>query len=81
VAVRPEAIRVEAQAGGSSSPADNRVSGRITNRTFLGQSVTLDVTVGASVIHVIADPESAFVPGDEVTLVFPVRRCVAVRAL
>jgi ABC-type Fe3+/spermidine/putrescine transport system ATPase subunit len=80
VAVRPEAIQVEAGSGGTSPGDDhNRIRGRVASRTFLGQNASLGVVVGDAVVQVVAPADSTFVPGDDVTLVLPVRSCVAVR--
>jgi iron(III) transport system ATP-binding protein len=78
VAVRPEAIRIEAVAGRAPSE-DNRMLGRVTNRTFLGQCVTLEVAAAGTTVRVAVDAESTAAPGERVVLVFPVRRCIAVR--
>jgi len=79
VAVRPEAIRIAAIADGAPSD-DNRVLGRVTSRTFLGQSVTLEIAAAGTTLRVAVDAESTAAPGEQVALLFPVRRCIAVRS-
>ena len=78
VAIRPEAIRIGTQP--AVSPSGNVLSGRVQSRTFLGQTVTLQVAAADTVVQVTADPQTKFAPGDEVALEFPVSRCIAVPA-
>jgi iron(III) transport system ATP-binding protein len=80
VAVRPEAIRVQTKPIEGSSDGDNILHGRIESRTFLGQTVSLRIATAGTLINVTADPETKLVPGAEVILVFPIRRCILVRA-
>ncbi|MGV6872396.1 ABC transporter ATP-binding protein [Pseudochelatococcus sp. B33] len=84
VCVRPESIRLGA-GDGSERPDRNSISGRVSNRVFLGNTTMMHVEAAGATVHVMTGSEAVSgrtgaAPGDEVTLTFPVAGSVALDA-
>jgi iron(III) transport system ATP-binding protein len=72
--IRPEAIRLaDATAG------ENRLSGTITDVTFLGNIIDYQVDIGGAVLRVQGDRQTALEPGARVALAVAIGECIVMR--
>ncbi len=74
ICVRPESIRMAATSGEGASA--NRLSGRISSKTFLGNTTVHYVAVGGHVMQVMSNPDAVHAPNAAVDLHIPSERIV-----
>ena len=73
--VRPHALHV---VPGEAPAGPNRFAARIVAQAFLGDLVEADLDIAGQIVRAAIDPYLQLANGDNVQVVFPAERCVAV---